>query len=762
MGGLSIGKYALLAGIISFATGNDSNFRLPSSTFPARNERPVLSNGNLGFEVFGDSVFLNGVYNGLRSQSKRARIPNYANYQFEHCANPQLNPPNCAYQLDMQYGRFRTVYNDPGRRFRVTHDVYAHRYFTHSIVNRFRLEKLTADQNELSIQIQLNQGAGSEDINFRDPERFTNRQDLFWVHCGRTNQVEEPMHQSEGSEVCVFHSDVPQKLTVPSDRTSQEILLYATFARDRATAMMEMVSLTVVNPEQHHLTQMEADWSQYGITVEGNDELDRAIKASTFQLFSNIAPRQSHYILIRYMYGLSSSGIGGDDFHGHIFYDNDLWIIPTILLFNPEEARRLLFYRTRTFNTVLSQNAVEQGHSGWRFPRASGFTGIELSQSDTEARLEHHTTADVAFALRQYLYATDDLSWFQINVCRIAYQTALFWKNRVHYNSNSDKYDIRHVTGPDTTHSNVTNNAFTNMVAAHNLFLGEFAGCMCQSSLGLRNEEWKELVLVAKSISMPYDAVNDYHPQFEGYSRGSPVGQADAVMLNFPLGMDMDSTTKHNDLDFYSRSVGVNSRATTWPMYTIGWLDLDEPDRAAAEFQRTYQRFMNPPFYVWQEWSSPGSGASNFITGASGLLQTILNGYAGVRLADGKMTLKPRLPPGTTQLFIPEIHYMGLKFTLSIHGTGFNVMFTVTPDAPTSSLKIIIDGSESQPCTCMHAGREMIVIEYTRQQSVPNDCKLQPTTVNMRLADQGAATSILASPMVFLALLPAALFSRLF
>lgn len=75
----------------------------------------------------------------------------------------------------------------------------------------------------------------------------------------------------------------------------------------------------------------------------------------------------------------------------------------------------------------------------------------------------------MAHALRQHFFVTHDLDWFRNVGCDLAYGTAQFWANRVQLNSTTNRYDINGIMGPDEDHSNINNNAFTNVVAALNL-----------------------------------------------------------------------------------------------------------------------------------------------------------------------------------------------------------------------------------------------------------------------------------------------------
>lgn len=52
-------------------------------------------------------------------------------------------------------------------------------------------------------------------------------------------------------------------------------------------------------------------------------------------------------------------------------------------------------------------------------------------------------------------------------------------------------------------------------------------------------------------------------------------------------------------------------------------------------------------------------GATNFITGSGGFLQTILNGYAGIKMFIDRFEIRnPRLPFKADNLSIAGINYM--------------------------------------------------------------------------------------------------------
>lgn len=105
----------------------------------------------------------------------------------------------------------------------------------------------------------------------------------------------------------------------------------------------------------------------------------------------------------------------------------------------------------------------------------------------------------------------------------------------------------------------------------------------------------------------------------------------------------------------------------TWAMHTIGFLDLNDEADAAKLLERSYSLYTREPFKVWSEAIPGVDGAGNFITGAGGFLQSIINGYGGVRLHFHRLTISNFfVPPFSSSLQFNGITYLNNRFSLVI------------------------------------------------------------------------------------------------
>uniref|UniRef100_A0A8C6WY21 Protein-glucosylgalactosylhydroxylysine glucosidase n=1 Tax=Neogobius melanostomus TaxID=47308 RepID=A0A8C6WY21_9GOBI len=112
-----------------------------------------------------------------------------------------------------------------------------------------------------------------------------------------------------------------------------------------------------------------------------------------------------------------------------------------------------------------------------------------------------------------------------------------------------------------------------------------------------------------------------------------------------------------NDLLAYEPVTDPNGPAMTWGMFAIGWLELDEAERAQHLLTKCFSNIQGP-FQVWSE-SSDGSGAVNFLTGMGGFLQAVLFGYTGFRVQRDCLCFSPLLSSDISELCIRGVSYLG-------------------------------------------------------------------------------------------------------
>lgn len=120
-------------------------------------------------------------------------------------------------------------------------------------------------------------------------------------------------------------------------------------------------------------------------------------------------------------------------------------------------------------------------------------------------------------------------------------------------------------------------------------------------------------------------------------------------------------------------------------------MDLNDEKEAAVNFERSFNTYTREPFKVWSEVIPGTVGAGNFITGAGGFLQSIINGYGGVRLHfDHLIITNFYLPPKTSSLDFAGITYLNNRFSMKISGVDASITF-IDLD-PTHPIEIMVGG----------------------------------------------------------------------
>lgn len=81
---------------------------------------------------------------------------------------------------------------------------------------------------------------------------------------------------------------------------------------------------------------------------------------------------------------------------------------------------------------------------------------------------------------------------------------------------------------------------------------------------------------------------------------------------------------------------------------------------------KTYQSYLRTPFNVLAE--TPSNDATNFITGAGGLLQQVIYGYTGLRLTEDGLAKKfsPFLPSSVKKLRLKNFRVRSKVFDFEV------------------------------------------------------------------------------------------------
>ncbi|XP_068683717.1 protein-glucosylgalactosylhydroxylysine glucosidase-like isoform X1 [Montipora foliosa] len=668
-----------------FVTEKLPRFYSRSSVLPTRysNFMPSVGNGYVSTVIYSDTVHVSGVFNGPARPKKypiypvyfyehthRARVPSTASVNFK--VEPGI-PGKTSYALDVGEGVFYKWFKSES--LNVEQRIYAHRTRKNLLV-----VEITAKNNasrEFELKIVPNLGYITDDISFYMTD--SGRSDAL-AATGRVNKTEE-----RGSLQCnvaiVWTYPDPNHPLIISNSSEEQTWYYITSIATNLDTKFNPLSEALrqwddamLAKEQllkEHKSAWKALWDTGRIEIEGDLKMAQAVYGSILSSTRHDWP-----------YGLSPGGLpAAEEYMGHTFWDQDIWMYPPLVLLHPDLARSAMRYRKDRL-PAARRIAKQYGYEGAMFPWESSFTGLETSPGEKYGKNQNHITGDVALAARMFWKATKDLFWLRNIGFPLAYQTAEYWASRVEYDVRYDRYVINHVMPPDEYHYPVNNSVYTNVVAKMNLLFAKEAADILGKKVPTL---WST---IAEKMYIPFDSKLRYHPEFDGYHPDVKVKQADVVLIGYPVMHEMEKQVRYNDLAYYQNLTDPNGPAMTHAMFAIGWLETGEKEKAEQAFMKNYANIQGP-FKVWSErrW---GHGAVNFITGAGGFLQAVIYGYGGFRIKEDGLYFNSTLPARATKLAL-RINYLESSIDFEVKVSGVTIsLVTSGPISP--QLEVITDG----------------------------------------------------------------------
>ncbi len=424
-----------------------------------------------------------------------------------------------------------------------------------------------------------------------------------------------------------------------------------------------------------HEAAWASRWDCSAVEVEGDPPAQQALRFALYHLNGAANPDDERV-------SIAARALTGDDYHGHVFWDTEIYLLPFYILTWPEAARALLMYR---FNTLDGARAKAAG-LGWQgalYAWESADTGAETCPSralgpdrkviDVNCGLqEQHISADVAYAVWQYWQATRDEVFLRDAGAEILLETARFWSSRAQPEADGHCH-IRGVIGPDEYHESIDDNAFTNVMARWNIRRALDVAALLlarwperweslSSRLGLGNAELEQWQNVAETIATGLDPGTGLFEQFAGFftledidlanyaGRSVPldvvlgrertqasqvVKQADVVALLALLPDEFPRDSGAKNFDYYAPRCGHGSSLSR-AMHGLVAARLGDTD-AALDFFRKISA-------IDLDDSQAAVEGGVHIAGLGGIWLMAVFGFAGLSLHSDYLAVDPRLP----------------------------------------------------------------------------------------------------------------------
>ncbi len=421
-------------------------------------------------------------------------------------------------------------------------------------------------------------------------------------------------------------------------------------------------------------------WLDADIVIEGDPALQLAVRYSLFGLISAAADSGEA--------ALGAGALSGSRYHGHIFWDTDVFSLPFFAATHPASARAILRYRLNRLEPARAA-AQASGRAGARFPWESTRSGLDVTPqlgrlpggevvAIRTGRIEEHITADVAWAADCYLNWSGDEA-FAGDAQALFVEAARYWASRIRSDPSGTGH-IYTVIGPDEYHEPVDDSSFTNVMARWTLrravrSLGERPRADIEQS---EVERWLQL---ADRLNDGYNPESGIYEEFAGFNKLEPiiaaelaerpfagesllplarlrnsqiVKQADVVLLYHLVPDEMAEHSLGPNLAFYEprTSHGSSLSPAAYALLLARNGQLEE----AEEYLR-----MAAGFDLEDRNRTSNCGLHTATMG--GTWQALAYGFCGLRPRADALALDPHIPE----------HWKALELTVRFRGTRVRV-----------------------------------------------------------------------------------------
>jgi protein-glucosylgalactosylhydroxylysine glucosidase len=392
------------------------------------------------------------------------------------------------------------------------------------------------------------------------------------------------------------------------------------------------------------------------ILVGGGGELQRTIHSDLFYLLENSTVDTS--------WPVGACGFSSHYFD-HVFWDNDLWVFPSMLLLHPSRAKSLIQFRQRTLPQALAR-AAAHGLAGAMYPwEADPWSGEDVTPAFAvqNADREIHVNGAVALAQWQYYLATHDRAWLEDRAFPVIRSVADFWTSRVALNAAKHRFEILGVTSPEEDYTDVNNEIYTNQVAHRSL---ENAIGAAQVLGVPPDPKWRE---VADSLYLPSRGDSGGYFDFDPstpHDKTTSWMATSVPMLSIPaLDFDAGAGTLKGLFEHSVRAIGpVRARANQMVlvMIAIQAADVGESDYFSdfiGGSESADDPFLKPPFNVRSE--TPQNDSTYLLASSGGFIQAFVYGLTGLRVEDSGLAEKfaPTLPKSLSYLRLVNLQFRG-------------------------------------------------------------------------------------------------------
>ncbi|MEZ4874622.1 MAG: glycoside hydrolase family 65 protein [Flavobacteriaceae bacterium] len=438
-------------------------------------------------------------------------------------------------------------------------------------------------------------------------------------------------------------------------------------------------------------------WEMADITIKGDVKAQQGIRFNIFQLNQTYSGKDARL-------NIGPKGFTGEKYGGSTYWDTEAYCIPFYMATKDQAvARNLLTYRYNHLERAI-ENAGKLGFKNGAALYPMVTMNGEECHNEWEITFEEiHRNGAIAFAIYNYERFTGDTSYIPEKGLEVLIGIARFWAQRATFSKAKNQYVILGVTGPNEYENNVNNNWYTNYMAKwcmeytaseieklKETSSSDFNRIATKTQLAEAEiTQWKE---IGANMYFPYSESLGIYLQQDGFLdkelvpvsqldrsqrpinqkwswdrilRSPYIKQADTLQGFYFFESDFSKEQLEKHFDFYEPFT-VHESSLSPCVHSIQAAKLGRMEQAYTFYLRTSRLDLDDYNKEVEEGCH--------ITSMAGTWMSIVEGFGGMRVQDGKLHFEPKIPKEWEE-YAFKINFRGqvLKVTVSKEKATFKV-----------------------------------------------------------------------------------------
>lgn len=459
-----------------------------------------------------------------------------------------------------------------------------------------------------------------------------------------------------------------------------------------------------------HETVWAQKWEECDITIEGDVAAQQGIRFNIFQLTQTYTGEDERL-------NIGPKGFTGEKYGGSTYWDTEAYCLPFFMsTASPKVARNLLVYRYKHLPRAI-ENAAKLGFTNGAALYPMVTMNGEECHNEWEITFEEiHRNGAIAYAIHDYVRYTGDDRYLSEYGLEVLIGISRFWSQRINWSGDKKRYVLLGVTGPNEYENNVNNNWYTNVLAVWTLEFTQFVIDFLKKEhahrfeeivrkTGFREDEetarWTAIRLKmyypedpARGVFLQQDGfldkelltVKDLRPEdrplnqkwsWDRILRSCFIKQADVLQGMYFFEERFDLATLKRNFDFYE-PMTVHESSLSPCVHVILASRLGYKEKAYEMYLRTSRLDLD-------DYNNDTEDGCH-ITSMAGTWMSVVKGFGGMRVVDGRLSFQPYIPEGwASYSFRVEFRHRVIRVIVSQKGTQIRL-------ESGDPLEVVLDG----------------------------------------------------------------------